>query len=172
MLPTAVERRPSATWSATSIAVIGPVTSRFGESPIYLAAGRAGDRFEAGRPGRWETTTSGSTRFAILWIILISILFLAPSVPQGIPWNSSFDWKPRQLRTADGGWRLRPCSEGGGVVSAKELVSRARSARAPRPSSRRSRRGSRHLREAPVQGGPDARRARCGRWPANRARHP
>jgi amino acid transporter len=72
----------------TSIAVIGLYIA-FG-IPIYLRW-RAGDRFEVGvwtlgKHYKWIDPV------AILWIILISILFLAPSVPQGIPWNSSFDW--------------------------------------------------------------------------------
>jgi amino acid transporter len=72
----------------TSIAVIGLYIA-FG-IPIYLRW-RAGDRFEA---GVWTLGNHYKwiDPIAVLWIVLISVLFLAPSVPQGIPWNDSYSW--------------------------------------------------------------------------------
>jgi amino acid transporter len=72
----------------TSIAVIGlyiafilPVILRF----------RMGDRFEGGAWSlgghyRWINIVS------IVWVVLISILFLGPVTPTGIPWRDGFNW--------------------------------------------------------------------------------
>jgi amino acid transporter len=73
----------------TSIAVIGLYLAFV--LPIILRY-RAGDRFEAGvwtlgRHYRWIDP------LAIVWIAFICILFLLPSVPQGIPWHDEFDWE-------------------------------------------------------------------------------
>jgi len=72
----------------TSIAVIGLYIA-YG-IPIYLRW-RAGDAFQA---GAW--TTGRHYRWinpiAVAWILLVCILFLMPTVPQGIPWKSGFDW--------------------------------------------------------------------------------
>jgi amino acid transporter len=72
----------------TSIAVIGLYIA-YGV-PIYLRW-RAGDSFE---PGAW--TLGRHYRWinpiAVLWIVLIVILFLMPTVPTAIPWHSGFDW--------------------------------------------------------------------------------
>src|ERR1044071_9843561 len=72
----------------TSIAVIGlyiafilPVILRF----------RMGDRFE---PGAW--TLGKHYKWidivAIVWVAIISILFLGPVAPTGIPWKDGFNW--------------------------------------------------------------------------------
>ena len=29
---------------------------------------------------------------ACLWVLFISVLFIMPTLPQGIPWNSGFTW--------------------------------------------------------------------------------
>jgi amino acid transporter len=72
----------------TSIAVIGLYIA-YG-IPIFLRW-RAGDAFE---PGAW--TLGRHYRWinpiAFLWIVLIAILFIMPTVPTGIPWHSGFDW--------------------------------------------------------------------------------
>ena len=98
----------------TSIAVIGLyIAFAF---PIYLRW-RAGDRFEH---GVWSLGNHYKwiDPLALLWILLICILFLAPSVPQGIPW---------QRPTSRGIWRTTPrsrsaapssCSAAGGCISA------------------------------------------------------
>jgi amino acid transporter len=72
----------------TSIAVIGlyiafilPVILRF----------RMGDRFE---PGAWTLGNHYKwiDLIAIVWVALISILFLGPVAPTGIPWKDGFNW--------------------------------------------------------------------------------
>jgi len=72
----------------TSIAVIGLYLAFV--FPIYLRW-RAGDKFERGawslgRHYRWIDP------LAIAWITLISILFLMPIFPTGMPWKEGFDW--------------------------------------------------------------------------------
>jgi hypothetical protein len=72
----------------TSIAVIGLYIAF--ALPIWLRW-RAGDRFEH---GVWSLGNHYKwlNPLALLWILLICILFLAPSVPQGIPWHTDFSW--------------------------------------------------------------------------------
>jgi hypothetical protein len=72
----------------TSIAVIGLYIA-YGV-PIYLRW-RAGDSFQT---GAWTTGKHYKwiNPIAVVWIILIVILFLMPTVPTGIPWHSGFDW--------------------------------------------------------------------------------
>jgi amino acid transporter len=72
----------------TSIAVIGLYIA-YG-IPIYLRW-RAGNAFEAGawslgKHYKWINPV------AFLWIVLIAILFIMPTVPTGIPWHSGFNW--------------------------------------------------------------------------------
>jgi amino acid transporter len=72
----------------TSIAVIGLYIA-FG-IPVYLRW-RAGAKFERGawhlgEHYRWLDP------LAILWIVLICILFILPIAPGGVPWDSAFDW--------------------------------------------------------------------------------
>jgi amino acid transporter len=72
----------------TSIAVIGLYIA-YG-IPIYLRW-RAGDKFEA---GAWTLGNHYKwiNPVAFLWIVLIAILFIMPTVPTGIPWHSGFNW--------------------------------------------------------------------------------
>ena len=72
----------------TSIAVIGLYIA-YG-IPIYLRW-RAGAAFV---PGAWTLGNHYKwiNPIAFLWIILIAILFIMPTVPTGIPWHSGFDW--------------------------------------------------------------------------------
>ena len=72
----------------TSIAVIGLYIAFV--LPIILRY-RLGDRFEAGvwtlgKHYKWIDP------LAIVWIALICILFLMPTVPAGIPGKDEFDW--------------------------------------------------------------------------------
>jgi amino acid transporter len=72
----------------TSIAVIGLYIAY--AVPVYLRW-RAGDSFV---PGAWSLGKHYKwiNPIAVGWVILIVILFLMPSVPQGIPWHSDFNW--------------------------------------------------------------------------------
>ncbi|HEY2073653.1 MAG TPA: amino acid permease [Gaiellaceae bacterium] len=72
----------------TSIAVIGLYIA-YGV-PIFLRW-RAGDAFE---PGAWTLGKHYKwiNPIAVTWIGIIVILFLMPTVPQGIPWHSDFNW--------------------------------------------------------------------------------
>ena len=72
----------------TSIAVIGlyiafilPVILRF----------RQGDRFE---PGAWSLGNHYKwiDVVSIIWVAIISILFLGPVTPTGIPWKDGYNW--------------------------------------------------------------------------------
>ena len=79
---------PVAFYAVTSIAVIGLYLAF--AIPIWLRW-RAGDRFEH---GVWSLGNHYKwlNPLALLWILLICILFLAPSVPQGIPGKTDFSW--------------------------------------------------------------------------------
>jgi amino acid transporter len=72
----------------TSIAVIGLYIA-YGV-PIYLRW-RAGDAFQKGawsigRHYKWVNP------LAVAWILVVCVLFLMPTVPNGIPWHGGFDW--------------------------------------------------------------------------------
>jgi amino acid transporter len=72
----------------TSIAVIGLYIAY--AVPIYLRW-RMGDAFV---PGAWSLGKHYKwiNPLAVLWVVLIVILFLMPTVPNAIPWHSGFDW--------------------------------------------------------------------------------
>lgn len=72
----------------TSVAVIGLYLAF--AIPIYLRI-RVGDAFEH---GAWSLGNHYKwiNPIAVAWIGLITILFLLPTVPGGMPWNSGFDW--------------------------------------------------------------------------------
>ncbi len=55
-----------------------------------LATGR---RATSGARGTSATNYKWIDPLALAWITLISILFLAPITPTGIPWKDGFDWK-------------------------------------------------------------------------------
>jgi amino acid transporter len=79
---------PVAFYAVVSIAVIGLYIAYV--IPIYLRW-RMGDAFEAGpwnngRKYRWMNP------FATVWVGLISIIFILPTTPAGVPWNDEFDW--------------------------------------------------------------------------------
>jgi amino acid transporter len=72
----------------TSVAVIGLYIAY--SVPIFLRW-RAGDSFQAGawtlgRHYRWINPV------AVVWILVVCILFLMPTVPAAIPWKTGFDW--------------------------------------------------------------------------------
>ena len=78
---------------------------------------------------------------ACLWVVFISILFMAPLSPAGIPWNSELHVAVGQLR-ADRGARDAAARRRAGGWSRPGSGSRARSRRARRRSSRGSRRST------------------------------
>jgi amino acid transporter len=74
--------------AVTSIATIGLYIAY--AIPIFLRL-REGDAWEPGewtlgRHYRWIGTT------ACLWVLFISILFILPITPTGVPWNGAFTW--------------------------------------------------------------------------------
>ena len=93
----------------TSIAVIGlyiafilPVILRF----------RQGDNFEhgawsLGKHYKWIDIVS------IIWVAIISILFLGPVTPTGIPWKDGFNWDVANYA---------PLTVGGALLSLRRLV--------------------------------------------------
>jgi amino acid transporter len=79
---------PTAFYAVVSVAVIGLYLAFM--IPIYLRL-RAGDNF---KPGPW---TLGSKYKVLGWIavveiIVISVYFILPFVPSGIPFRSDFSW--------------------------------------------------------------------------------
>jgi len=72
----------------TSIAVIGLYIAFI--LPVILRL-RLGDRFEH---GAWSLGRNYKLVdwIAIVWVVVISILFMAPIAPAGIPWDDAFDW--------------------------------------------------------------------------------
>jgi amino acid transporter len=79
---------PVAFYAVVSIAVIGLYIAYV--IPIYLRW-RIGDAFEAGpwtngRKYRWMNP------FATIWVVLITIIFILPTVPAGVPWHKGFSW--------------------------------------------------------------------------------
>ena len=74
--------------AVTSIATIGLYIAY--AIPIYLRL-RLGDSWE---PGEWNLGRHYKWigTVACLWVAFISILFILPQLPGGIPWNSGFTW--------------------------------------------------------------------------------
>jgi amino acid transporter len=76
--------------AVTSVATIGLYIAY--AIPIYLRL-KAGDAWEPGEwnLGRWYRPIG---IIAVLWVVFISILFILPTNPGGVPWHTSkFDWK-------------------------------------------------------------------------------
>lgn len=77
---------PVAFFAVVSIAVIGLYIAY--AIPIYLRW-RHGDRFDVGpwnngKKYRWMNP------FAVFWTALITIIFILPTTPAGVPWNDEF----------------------------------------------------------------------------------
>jgi amino acid transporter len=74
--------------AVTSIATIGLYIAY--AIPIFLRL-RQGDSWEAGEwnLGRWYKPVGV---IACLWVVFISILFILPTSPGGVPWNDGFTW--------------------------------------------------------------------------------
>jgi amino acid transporter len=88
MLPTLING-PIGYLVGTSIAVIGLYIA-FG-LPILLRL-LQGDRFE---PGAWSLGKHYKWIgwVSVIWIVIITILFLAPVTPTGVPGNADFNWE-------------------------------------------------------------------------------
>ena len=74
--------------AVTSIAVIGLYIAY--AIPIFLRL-RAGSSWEPGEwsLGKWYKPIG---IVACLWVAFISVLFVMPTVPSGVPWHSGFTW--------------------------------------------------------------------------------
>jgi amino acid transporter len=80
---------PVAFYAVVSITVIGLYTAYV--IPIFLRW-RMGDSFE---PGPWNNGRKYKwmNLFATIWVGLITIDFILPLSPGGVPWNKQFDWR-------------------------------------------------------------------------------
>jgi amino acid transporter len=80
---------PIAFYAVVSVAVIGLYVAYV--IPIYLRW-RMRDAFQ---PGPWNNGAKYKwmNPFAVFWVGLITIIFILPTVPAGVPWNDGFDWK-------------------------------------------------------------------------------
>ena len=74
--------------AVTSIATIGLYIAYAIPIFLRLRLGDAGSRAS----GTSASTTSGSGSSPCLWVVFISILFMVPLSPAGIPWNDGFTW--------------------------------------------------------------------------------
>jgi amino acid transporter len=79
---------PVAFLAVVSIAVIGLYVAY--AIPIYLRW-RMGDEF---KPGPWTNGRKYKwmNPFATIWVGIITVIFVLPTVPGGVPWRSEFDW--------------------------------------------------------------------------------
>jgi amino acid transporter len=79
---------PVAFFAVVSIAVIGLYIAY--AIPIYLRW-RKDKEFE---PGPWTNGRKYKwmNPFAVIWVALITIIFILPTVPAGVPWNDDFSW--------------------------------------------------------------------------------
>jgi amino acid transporter len=80
---------PVAFFAVVSIAVIGLYIAYV--IPIYLRW-RQGDHWEAGpwtngRKYKWMNP------FSVVWVALITIIFILPTTPAGVPFRDEFQWK-------------------------------------------------------------------------------
>jgi amino acid transporter len=80
---------PVAFYAVVSIAVIGLYIAYV--IPIYLRW-RMGDAFEVG-PWTLGRKYKWMNPFATVWVAFITIVFILPTNPGGVPWNDEFDWK-------------------------------------------------------------------------------
>ena len=80
---------PVAFFAVVSIAVIGLYIAYV--IPIYLRW-RMGDAFQ---PGPWTIGRKYKwmNPFATVWVAIITIIFILPTSPGGVPWRDEFDWK-------------------------------------------------------------------------------
>jgi amino acid transporter len=74
--------------AVVSIAVIGLYIAYV--IPIYLRW-RAGDTWEAG-PWTNGKKYKWMNPFATVWVAIITVIFILPTTPAGVPWRDEFDW--------------------------------------------------------------------------------
>jgi amino acid transporter len=80
---------PIAFYAVVSVAVIGLYVAYV--IPIFLRW-RMRDAFQ---PGPWNNGAKYKwmNPFATIWVAIITVIFILPTVPAGVPWNDGFDWK-------------------------------------------------------------------------------
>jgi amino acid transporter len=79
---------PVAFFAVVSIAVIGLYIAYV--IPIYLRW-RMGSKFEAG-PWNNGSKYKWMNPIAVVWVIIITVIFILPTVPAGVPGNKDFSW--------------------------------------------------------------------------------
>jgi len=79
---------PVAFYAIVSVAVIGLYIAYV--IPIYLRW-RMGDEFQTG-PWNLGSKYKWMNPFAVVWVALITIIFILPTTPAGVPWRDEFDW--------------------------------------------------------------------------------
>lgn len=79
---------PVAFYAVVSVAVIGLYIAYV--IPVYLRW-RNADRFE---PGAWNNGDKYKwmNPIATVWVAIITVIFILPTSPAGVPWNDEFDW--------------------------------------------------------------------------------
>jgi amino acid transporter len=80
---------PVAFYAVVSIAVIGLYIAYV--IPIYLRW-RQGDTFQAG-PWTLGQKYRWMNPIAVIWVGIVTIVFILPTNPGGVPWDDKFDWK-------------------------------------------------------------------------------
>src|SRR3954453_1267105 len=80
---------PIAFYAVVSVAVIGLYVAYV--IPIYLRW-RMGDAFQVG-PWNNGAKYKWMNPFATVWVAIITVIFILPTVPAGMPWKDEFDWK-------------------------------------------------------------------------------
>jgi len=79
---------PVAFYAIVSVAVIGLYVAY--AIPIYLRW-RAGDAFETG-PWNNGAKYKWMNPIAFIWVAIITVIFILPLYPAGVPWNDEFSW--------------------------------------------------------------------------------
>jgi amino acid transporter len=79
---------PVAFFAVVSIAVIGLYIAY--AIPIYLRW-KHGDKFEVG-PWNNGQKYKWMNPFAFIWVGIITIIFILPTTPAGVPWRDEFTW--------------------------------------------------------------------------------
>jgi amino acid transporter len=81
---------PFAFFAVVSVCVIGLYISYV--IPIYLRW-RLGTKFKQTKEWNLGNKWRWMNPFAVVWVVLITIVFCLPFTPTAVPWNEGFDWK-------------------------------------------------------------------------------